>query len=390
MERHSPTLGRRPSPQTVNDALLAATDAFRDHKEIDVDANGTLQPGRAVSYLTSLQTLFSRLYYKRTDASETLLQKMIGEVSTRMNIDSEHAASIITKRVGSLSDIRQAIVQHDLTQIEDRWSRLATELSNHQEEMRLINRNRELEDIKQVMPRELELSNLDGYVSELKREFSKNAQARILEAYDTLANDSVDAEHGLAPQFVKDAHRATFIFVDQHGIEQTYSGAPNEAVIAALRSFANDDQAVAACLSKLINQRALAGVYVELHFDFPTPTGGPHAAPENVIKSNRSSHETSIYKLERDARGGIIITSDYYHRPHKLQLLSSNRGVPVNRWQGWDQDAGPDNFGSHCHCALRVTETLLKANRMDATYVAPPYAEFRYQIAWDLIEGHKP
>ncbi len=387
MERQSPALVRRPSPQTVNDALQAANNAFREHKEIDVDAKGTLQPGRTAEGQTSFRLMFSRLFVERADPGEALHQKMVAEVSNRMNIDGERAAYIVNKRVGSLPDVRQAIVHHDLAPIEDRWSKLAKELSNRQEEMNLMRRSAELQDIKQGFPVELELSNLDGHVAELKRDFSVVAQAHIIEAYESLAQDPVDAGTGLSEQFVKDAKRAIFVFVDHRGVEQSFNSAPTEVVMNALRRFANDDQTLAGTLSKLVNQRALASVYHQLKDDFPTPAGEPHAVSERMKMQKPTSGEVCIYRMERRNDGSIVVTSDYYSRPLKLFLMSSDRSVPVNRWEGWQAEAGPENFGSHCHCALRLSESLMKAGRIDATFIEPPYGEFRIAIDWQLMEA---
>ena len=389
MERQSPTLVRRVSPQTVNDALQAVNHAFREHKEIDVDAAGTMQPSRTEAGRTDFRMLFSRLFLERADPGETLHQKMVSEVSSRMDIDGERAAYIVNKRVGSLPDIRQAMVQHDLAPIEERWAKLARELSNRQEEMSLMRRSAELQDIKQGFPVELELSNLDDHVSELMRPFSGDAQAAILASYESLAGDEIDPGTGLSPQFVKDARRSTFVFVERDGTEQVLDGAPTEVVIDALRRFAHEDQALAANLSKLINQRALAGLFQQLNDDFPTPAGEPHAAVERVRLPKTTHGEVCIYRVERGTDGNLLITSDYYRRPHKLLITSSNLSVPVNRWDGWENAAGPGNFGSHVHCALRATESRLKAQRFDVTYVEPPYAEFRYAIAWALMEAAK-
>lgn len=252
MERQSPTLVRHASPQTVNDALQAVSSAFREHKEIDVDAAGTLQPGRTEAGRMAFRTMFSRLFVERADPGEALHQKMVSEVANRMNIDGERAAYIVNKRVGSPPDVRQAIVYHDLAPIEDRWSKLAKELSNRQEEMKLMRRSAELEDIKQGFPVELELSNLDDHVAQLKRDFSAEAQAQIIEAYDSLEKDPVEPGTGLTEQFVKDAKRAIFVFVDHTGKERSFKGGPAEAVIDALRSFANHDQTLAGTLSKLV------------------------------------------------------------------------------------------------------------------------------------------
>ena len=389
MERQSPTLVRRTSPQTVNDALQAVNNAFREHKEIDIDAAGTMQPGRAEAGRTDFRMLFTRLFVERADPGETLHQKMVSEVSIRMDIDGERAAYIVNKRVGSLPDVRQAIVQHDMAPIEERWAKLARELSNRQEEMGLMRRSAELQDIKQGFPVELELSNLDDHVTLLKRPFSSDAQAAIIAAYESLAEDEVDPGTGLSPQFVKDARRSTFVFVDSEGSEQVLDGAPTEVVIDALRRFAHEDQALAASLSKLVNQRALAGIFQQLNEDFPTPAGEAHAAVERVRLPRTTPGEICIYRLERGTDGSILITTDYYRRPHKLLITSSNLSVPVNRWDGWEEAAGPVNFGCHAHCALRATESLLKARRFDVTYVEPPYAEFRYSIAWQLMEAAK-
>lgn len=390
MERQSPTLVRRPSPQTVNDALQAATSAFREHKEIDVDSSGTLQPGRTAAGHTAFRLMFTRLFVERADPGEALHQKMVGEVSNRMNIDGDRAAYIVNKRVGSLPDIRQAIVHHDLAPIEDRWSKLAKELSNRQEEMNLMRRSADLQDIKQGFPVELELSNLDGHVAELKRDFSAEAQVEIIESFDSLADDPVEAGTGLAEQFVKDAKRAVYIFVDHKGVEQYFEGGPTEAVIDALRSFANHDQTLAGTLSKLASQRSLAGVYTQLNNDFPTPAGEPHAASERVKLPKSTDSEMCIYRMERKNDGSILVTSDYYKRPHRFFLISSQRYVPVNRWEGWQEKASPDNFGSHCHCTLRLSESLMKAGRIDATFVEPPYAEFRIAIDWQAMEAERP
>ncbi len=387
MERQSPTLVRRPSPQTVNDALQAATSAFREHKEIDVDSSGTLQPGRTAAGHTAFRLMFTRLFVERADPGEALHQKMVGEVSNRMNIDGDRAAYIVNKRVGSLPDIRQAIVHHDLAPIEDRWSKLAKELSNRQEEMNLMRRSAELQDIKQGFPVELDLSNLDGHVSELKRDFSVEAQAQIIESYESLEHDAVEPGTGLSEQFVKDAKRAVFVFVDHKGVEQSFDGGPTEAVVDALRSFTNHDQTLAGTLSKLVNQRALASVYNQLNTDFPTPAGEPHAVSERVKMDKPTANEVCIYRMERRNDGSILVTSDYYSRPHKLLLVSSNRSVPVNRWEGWQDPAGPDNFGKHCHCALRLSESLMKAGRIDATFIEPPFAEFRIAIDWQSMEA---
>ncbi len=388
MERQSPTLVRRASPQTVNDALQAVSSAFREHKEIDVDAAGTLQPGRTEAGRTSFRTMFSRLIFERADPGEALHEKMVSEVSNRMNIDGERAAYIVNKRVGSPPDIRQAIVRHDLAPIEDRWSKLAKELSNRQEEMKLMRRSAELEDIKQGFPVELELSNLDDHVAQLKRDFSAEAQAQIIEAYDSLEKDPVEPGTGLTEQFVKDAKRAIFVFVDHTGKEQSFKGGPAEAVIDALRSFANHDQTLAGTLSKLVGQRALASIYTQLNYDFPTPAGEPHAVSEKLPKL--TENDLGVYRMERRNDGSIIVSNDYYSRPHKLLLVSSNRGVPVNRWEGWQAEPGPENFGKHCHCALRLSESLMKAGRIDATFVEPPYAEFRIAIDWQAMEAERP
>ncbi len=385
MERQSPTLLRHASPQTVNDALQAMNGAFREHKNIDIDADGTVQPSRTEEGRTDFRMMFSRLFADRTDPGATLHEKMVSEVSNRMEIDGERAAYIVNKRIGSLPDIRQAIGQRDLAPIEDRWARLARELSNRQEEMSLMRRSAELEDIKQGLPVELELSNIDGHVASLKRNFSEDAQAQILEAYDSLAEDSVDPGTGLSPQFVKDAHRAIFVFVDDKGVEQTFDSAPAEVVIEALRNFAHDDQGLAGSLSKLVNQRALAGVIMQLNVDFPTPAAEPHAISERVRLPTQTASEVCVYRMERGPDNSIIVSNDYYSRPHKL-LLSSNRSVTVNRWDGWEASASPTNFGKHCHCALRLSEPLMMAGRIDATFVAPPYAEFKIAIAWQQME----
>lgn len=390
MERQSPTLVRHASPQTVNDALQAASSAFREHKEIDVDATGTLQPGRTEAGRTSFRTMFSRLFVERADPGAALHQKMVSEVSNRMNIDGERAAYIVNKRVGSPPDVRQAIVRHDLAPIEDRWSKLTKELSNRQEELNLMRRSVELEDIKQGFPVELELSNMDGHVAYLKRDFSAEAQAEIIESFDSLADDSVEAGTRLAEQFVKDAKRAIYIFVDHKGVEQYFEGGPTEAVIDALRSFANHDLTLAGTLSKLASQRALAGVYTQLNKDFPTPAGEPHAASERMKLPKSTDSEMCAYRMERKNDGSILITSDYYTRPHRLLLISSQRYVPVNRWEGWQERASPQNFGSHCHCALRLSESLMKAGRIDATFVEPPYAEFQIAIDWQAMEAERP
>ncbi|MEO0318300.1 MAG: hypothetical protein RL404_1977 [Pseudomonadota bacterium] len=385
MDRQSPTLGRRASPQNVNDALQAMNGAFREHKNIDIDAEGTVRPSRSEEGRIDFRMMFSRLFSEHLDPGATLHEKMVAEVSTRMEIDGERAAYIVNKRIGAVPDIRQAIGQRDLAPIEDRWTRLARELSNRQEEMVLMRRSAELEDIKQAFPVELGLSNLDNQVVSLKRSFSDDAQAQIIRAYVSLTDDPVDPGTGLSAQFVADARRAVFTFVDDQGKEQSYDGAPAEVVIEALRKFARDDQALAGTLSKMANQRALAGVFEQLNADFPTPAGEPHAARERVRLPKTTASEVCIYRMERGTDDSIIVTSDYYSRPHKL-LVSPTRSVLVNRWDGWEASAGPANFGMHCHCALRLSEPLMTAGRIKPTYVEPPYGEFRIAIAWQQME----
>ncbi len=386
MERLRTSTGRPVSPQTVNDALAAANGALREHRGIEVDAAGSLQPERTDDKGMDFRTMFTRLFSEPVDPGATLHQKMVAEVAHSMNIDGDRAAYIVNKRVGALPDIRNAISGRDLAPIAGRWSRLEKELSRHAEEIRLTQRDAALEKFKLGFPAELPLSNLDGHVATLKRPFSESAQTEILNDYQNLDMDSVDAGTGLAPQFVKDANRATFIFVGDDGQEQVFTQGPVEAVIAALRSFARDDQPMAACLSKMINQRGMAGLYVPMHSDFPTPAGDSHASPSEVADSKRTDKQASIYRLARDGHGHITITTDYYERPHMLLIESNKENIPVNRWDGWTRAAGQDNFGVHLHCALRASEADLQANRIHVSFIEPPHAEFRYQIAWELLE----
>ncbi len=387
MERFNFSSARPVSPQTVNDALAAANGALREHKTIAVDDAGSLKPGRAEGEPADFRMIFTRLFTEPLDPGATLHQKMVAEVANQMHIDGDRATYIVNKRVGALTDIRHAIDHRDLAPIAERWSRLARELSRHTEETRLAYRDAVLEKFRLGCPVDLPLNPVEGHVATLKRPFSEGAQVQILDDYQQLNKDSVDAGTGLAPEFVKDANRATFIFVGDDGQAQVFTYGPVEAVIAALRRFAQDDQPMAACLSKMINQRGLAGLYVPLHTDFPTPTGERLAAPCEVKASKGTAKQVSMYRLARDGDGHITITTDHYERHHLLQVESSKEHIPVNRWEGWTGDVGPDNFSVHVHCALRTSESDLQANHIDVRFVEPPYAEFRYQIAWDLLDA---
>ncbi len=395
MDRLTLASGRHTSPQTVNDALAAANGALRQHKTIAVDEAGSLRPGRAEGEATDFRMIFTRLFTDPVDPGATLHQKMVAEVALQMNIDGDRAAYIVNKRIGALTDIRSAIDHRDLAPIQERWSKLASELSRHteeirltqREEMRLKHREMLLEKFSAGFPAELPLSALDGHAARLKRPFSEGAQAQIIDDYQSLEQDRVDAGTGLAPQFVADAHRATFIFVDQHGKEQVFTQGPREAVIKALRSFAHDDQGLAACLSKMINQRGLAGLYMQMYADFPTPAGDLLAAAGEVAASRSTANQVSIYRLARNGDGHITISTDYYDRQHLLELVSGREKIAVNRWEGWTKAVSPDNFSIHLHCALRASEADLQANRIKVTFVEPPTAEFRYQIAWELLDA---
>lgn len=385
MDRQSAV--RHHAPQTVNDALLAMNGALREHKDIAVDATGDLQPGHTQTGNTDFRTLFTRLFVDRPDPGAALHEKMVAEVCHRLEIDGERAAYIVNKRIGALPEIRTAIDHRDLARIEERWSRLASELTSREEEAHLVKRNADLADIMQGLPVELALSNLTGHVSELSRPFSEEAQADILDACRALASDPADAGTGLSAQFVADASRSIYIFVDDDGRAQVFNSAPAELVIAGLRNFARDDQVLAGSLSKLANQRASLAVANQLPRDFPTPAGEPHAVVQRLTTAKVSGNEECVYRLERLTDGAIVMTNDYYSRPHLLYMTGSGRSVPVNRWEGWDGPPGPENFGKHTHCVLKMSELALRDNQIDAEFAEPPYAEFRICIAWQQLEA---
>ncbi len=87
--------------QTVNDALLTLSGALREHKDIDVDATGNLQPGQDRPGRPDFRTLFTRIFTERPDPGAVLHEKMVAEVCNRLEIDGERAAYIVNKRIGA-------------------------------------------------------------------------------------------------------------------------------------------------------------------------------------------------------------------------------------------------------------------------------------------------
>lgn len=255
-----------------------------------------------------------------------------------------------------------------------------------------------LPEINSGLPKNMAISPADE-IALISQKLPSDFQQQVIDDFKKLSAKKGESPATPDPQYELDVQR---IMVSIKPVSKAQSNtlklealnmAPDlksrssEAVNADLKAFAANDANLAGMLTRMLNQKALAGLAVNAWQSTPVAGGGIMNAPSYLqAEKNIIRNQTSIFELSAEGKDNIFLECTYIQKSHLL-CDANGKFWEVNRGRDWEGDVSDRNCGQRLKLRLKFSRAELRSGISNPQIVQAATIEYFIKPAWDIIDA---
>lgn len=389
--------------QTATQAMTLWETASRTDKPVSTDTQNNI----TVVYGLS-PNRFSKPSTQRDAARQCLLDKIKAESGPFLGIKNDVFVQVMKS---SLPSLERFVNEGKLGNLPAEW-RVFQKSQNAS--LRLppeieMKRYAHTEKIAKLVPPDMKIDIQDGSVSFFTHQFSEASQKRLVEQMSLIANEKINRSLALSNQFINDANRYDLYRIqtpkpslahdeaslgnDRTSLRQTLTRSPQlnshgAEVVGKLYDFCEGDLAMMTTLSCFVCQSSIISLNIESESEMAGPSGyrPVFTVNQTTLKATPTKvSKYSIYELDRDANGEVIVGLKYLTKVHKISSPLAD--------EEWPFQAGPDsanaaenNFNERSSIVVAMKPSDLKKGLILPSIRRPPETSYVFDFDWKRID----
>lgn len=254
-----------------------------------------------------------------------------------------------------------------------------------------------LPQINSGLPKNMPISTAEN-IAILSQELPNNFQQQVLDDFKSLSVKKSDGPVTPEKQFDLDVERMVVSFkpapdiqtIKPNLISSGMSTNPNfrssQAVITDLKVFAANDPSLTGMLTRLLNQKALAGLAINAWLSVPVADGAILNAPSFGQAEKKIFNQTTIFELSASGTDDIFLDCTYIQKSHLL-FDAKGKEWEVNRGKEWEGDVNDRNCGQRLKLKLKFSRNELRQGISNPQIVEAPTISYFIKPAWNLIDA---
>lgn len=255
-----------------------------------------------------------------------------------------------------------------------------------------------LPEINSGLPKNMAISPADE-IATISQKLPNDFQQKVIDDFKKLSAKKDESPATSDPQFELDVQRIVVSIKPVSKAQtntmqlESLSMAPDlksrssEAVNTDLKAFAANDVNLAGMLTRMLNQKALAGLAVNAWQSTPVAGGDIMNAPAfSIAEKNVIRFQTSIFELSAEDKDNIFLECTYLQKSHLL-FDANGKSWKVNRGRDWEGDVSDRNCGQRLKLKLKFSRAELRSGISNPQIVQAATIECFIKPAWDIIDA---
>lgn len=254
-----------------------------------------------------------------------------------------------------------------------------------------------LPEINSGLPKNMPIS-ITEHIAILSQELPKNFQQQVLDDFIKLSVTQSEGPVTPDKQFDLDVERMVVSFkpapdnqtikpdLISSGMSTNLKFRSSQAVVTDLKVFTANDPSLTGMLTRLLNQKALAGLAVNAWQSVPAKGGAILNAPSFGQAEKNIRNQTTIFELSASGTDDIFLNCTYIQKSHLL-FDAKGKEWEVNRGKEWEGDVNDRNCGQRLKLQLKFSRDELRQGISNPKIVEAPTISYFIKPAWDLIDA---
>ncbi len=384
-----PSAKNQPARQCASEAMAVWERAATDNKPVGIDQHGNV----TVLFGASIDS-FRGPASQRQTAKDAILVKMQSEMAQR---GSWNGMAIYHVMASELPSLNSFVRNDQVVDLRSEWDFLIhnAEASLDLPPEVLQQRMDRAERIAPYLPPGAGISLHDDGLSWFKHVFTAGQQQEIIQRLISLANDPLDPTLNIDKQMLKDLNRDSYEIIlpkgpprfeeitDNNPLMEGIKNHPEltpkaKATLHQLLTFCDDNLAMLATLSRLMNQKSVLALMKSQQIELSSPSG----TDIKIHAQSKKENTKTVYRLYRNEHANVCLSVSHMKKGSELRggdLMSTLcRLKPGPR----SEIADESHFNFRCHAEISMAAKYLKLEKIIPSYIYPTSVDYVLDVDW--------